>query len=228
MPLFSCKNLSLRVPLGNAGPTEEQSKLLIDDVSLDIDAGSRVGFLGGNGAGKTTLMKLLSGRLFPTSGRVIYPKKMRAVFSSNFGMQPKASGAENIYLQCLAMGLSLGQIEIRVPDIIAFTDLGDYINQPVQTYSSGMRLRLSVAITLSCVENTLVLDEWFGAGDRAFEKKLTRRLGQVLDETGTLLTSSHNMNLLRQMCDLGVVLEDGVVRFYGPIDEAIAVHRGGR
>ena len=221
--IYSCRNLTLTVP-SLIKDDAIKTHTIIDNISLDIHQGMRVGLLGRNGSGKTTLLKLLSGRILPTSGTVKFPEDMRAIFSGNFGMDQRISGLENIYMQCLAMGMGLKQIETLIPDIIGFSMLEHDINKPMATYSAGMKLRLSVAISMTNINKHLVIDEWFGAGDKYFAKNLERRLNLIIEKTGTLLTTSHNLGLLKRICDTGIYLKDGKAMFIGPIEDAIKLY----
>lgn len=223
--MYSCNNVDLT--LSNAANTDAvKIHKILKNVSFNIERGMRVGLIGKNGSGKTMLLKLLSGRILPTSGHVIYPENLRAIFSSSFGMDKRISGFDNIYLQCLAMGMGLKQIRSRVEEIVEFSMLGDDIFKPLSTYSAGMKLRLSVAISLTDVREHLIIDEWFGAGDKYFAKKLELRLNSIIQQTGTLITSSHNMNLLKRICDTGIYLSEGRMIHMGPINETIDMYNG--
>lgn len=194
---------------------------LLQDISLNLEAGQRIGILGCNGAGKSTLLRLIGKIYSPTSGIIKYNAEPLGFFSIQYGINPEAIGLENIYLRGVELGYTLAEIREKAQDIIAFSGLGDHINKPVHSYSAGMMLRLAAAITLTVEPEVLLLDEWIGMGDRDFSIKIQKRLHEIVENASGLMLASHNRGLLRRVCGEGIVLSEGRIVYSGPINDAI-------
>lgn len=194
----------------------------LDNVSFHLQRGDRLGLIGPNGAGKTTLIRLLSGVYAPTSGSVSVSGKQIPLFDIGLGFDIEATGYENIYLRGLIMGLSAKEIAAKTDDIAAFSELGSYLSMPVRTYSAGMTLRLMFAIATAVEGDIVIMDEWIVVGDAAFREKANRRLRAITDKSGILIIASHDVSLLRGLCNLGLRLEKGRVAAFGPIEEVLA------
>lgn len=193
---------------------------LLKGISLTVRPGDKIAVLGRNGAGKSTLLRLI-GRVYePSYGEVTYEASTMGFFSTQNGILPQATGLENIYLRGLELGLSLGDIRKRIPDIVEFSELDDVLQQPVYTYSAGMQLRLAVAITFSVQPEVLLLDEWIGAGDAAFRDKITNRLNAIIDRSQGLMLASHNHGLLERVCNRAIVLSRGEIVYEGSVVSA--------
>ena len=190
-------------------------------MSFELIEGERVGLIGENGAGKTTLLRLLAGVLSPSAGRLDINGKTQTLLNVSMGMQVEATGLENIYLQGYSAGLSGAEIKKRIPDIIEFAALESVINDPVRTYSSGMRLRLAFAVATSVKPEILLLDEWISAGDRFFVERSKHRLLNHIDASELLVFASHSRQLLTELCSRGLVLRHGTVVFDGDIEAAL-------
>lgn len=193
----------------------------LEDVSLKFEQGDRVGLIGHNGAGKTTLLRVLAGVYEPTGGRIWRAGRTASLLNISLGIDPEATGYENIMVRGLFLGLTPAQVRERMADIEAFTELGDYLAMPVHTYSAGMRLRLAFAVCTCDQPDILLMDEWFGAGDAAFVDKIRQRLEDFVERAGILVLASHNLSLLGQVCRTGVLIEEGRVLANGPIDEVL-------
>ncbi len=199
-------------------------RVLLDGVSLRINEGDRIGILGENGAGKTTLLRVL-GQIYPiTSGDIVFRCKPTGIFAAGSGLMDLATGVENIYLKSMNLGLSKRQIDVVRADVIAFAGLGEHIDRPVQNYSTGMRLRLAIAITLMLKPDLLLLDEWIGSADEVFRARIHARLHSLIDEGRGLVLTSHNEDLLRRVCGRGVVMSGGRIVFEAGIEDAIAFY----
>lgn len=194
-------------------------------VNLKLKDGDRLGIIGHNGAGKTTLLRVMSGILPPSQGRIRVEGRVSALLSISLGLDAEATGIENIRYRARHMGISEAEIDAQFDDIAEFSELGDYLHLPMKSYSSGMKLRLALAIATAFQPDILVLDEWLSAGDERFRKKATERLTRLMERAGIVVFASHNMNMLSKMCDIGVVLDHSELAFIGPIDEAIAFSR---
>ncbi len=189
----------------------------LEDVSFELEAGDRLGLVGSNGAGKTTLLKVLYGIYEPTSGSVQTRGRIDALFNINLGFRQEATGRRNIVLRGLINGWSSRQIEKRVDEIIAFSELGDFIDMPLKTYSAGMSTRLAFAIATSFEPEILLMDEWLGAGDKSFQDKAKARMDEIVARAGIIVLASHNDTLIRRVCNKVLVLEKGTVKEFGPL-----------
>ena len=195
------------------------------DVSLTIEHGERVGLVGPNGAGKTTLLRVLAGIYEPTYGAVHYTGHVVPLFDPALGMDPEATGYENIILRGLLLGLDPVEIRERAEEVAAFTELADYLAMPVRTYSTGMMLRLAFAISTCIKPEILLLDEWIGAGDAHFMDKAERRMNSVIDSASILVIASHSGELIKRLCNKALFLEGGCLRAFGPVDEVLTTYR---
>lgn len=203
---------------------ERQLRPLIRGMSFHFQAGERVGLLGQNGAGKTTLLRLLSGVLTPSSGRLEVVGIVQSLLSVSMGLEPQASGYENIYLRGYASSLTTDQIKESIPEIVRFADLESVIHDPVRTYSAGMRLRLAFAVATSVKPEILLLDEWISAGDRFFVERSRERLMSHIDASEILLFASHDVTLLQKLCTRALVLRHGQIIFDGDVEDAVAFY----
>lgn len=202
----------------------------IDGVSFNLDAGDRLALIGGNGAGKTTLLKVLYGIFEPTSGTVETRGRVDALFNINLGFRREATGRRNIELRGLINGWSRAEIEARVDQIIAFSEIGEFIDMPFKLYSQGMAARLAFATATSFEPEILLMDEWIGAGDPNFQKKAKDRMNAMVETAGIIVLASHNFSILRATCSHGMVMERGKAAFFGSLDDAFAFYEepGGR
>lgn len=193
--------------------------LALRDLSFSIQRGQNIGLVGRNGSGKSTLLRVLGGIYTPTSGQVVTSGKISSLYGMNLGIQPDATGRENIVFRGIIKGWSREELRQRIPEIIEFSELGDFIDLPLRTYSDGMRMRLLFAIATCFAPEILLLDEWIGAGDANFQKKAGQRMNALVDEAGITVVASHNRNLIQSVCEQGIWLDKGVMRAYGPIAE---------
>jgi ABC-type polysaccharide/polyol phosphate transport system ATPase subunit len=196
----------------------------LDGVSFEIFEGDRVGLLGHNGSGKTTLLRTLAGIYEPVSGAIQASGRVFPLFDLQLGMDPDATGLENIWMRGKMLGLSTSQIRDALDDIADFTELDDYLYMPIRAYSTGMALRLAFAISTAIVPEILVLDEMIGAGDAAFIARADARLKTFLARTGILVIASHSMSILRQWCNKGMLLEQGKLVAFGPLEDVVSVY----
>lgn len=195
----------------------------LDKVSFEVRSGQRLGLIGRNGSGKSTLLRVLAGVYEPTEGMIAVKGKVAPIFNVGLGTRPESTGRQNIVLRGLLRGLSRRQAQSMVDEIAEFSGLGPFIDLPVRTYSSGMAMRLSFAIATAFKPEVLLLDEWIGAGDAEFQDKARERMTSMVDEAGITVIASHNRSLLRSVCGLGLWLEKGEMRAYGPIEEVYAI-----
>ncbi|MBQ4397855.1 MAG: ABC transporter ATP-binding protein [Clostridia bacterium] len=196
-----------------------------DDLTFEIRRGESVAFLGKNGAGKSTLLKMITGVLFPTSGEIEVNGEVSALLELTAGFDPEFTGRENIYLRGHMRGMTDETIQKYEPAIVEFADIGEYIDQPVRTYSSGMKARLGFAINANIEPEILIVDEALSVGDAAFRKKCSNIVNKIIAEDNTtLLLVTHSSAMAKQFCKRGIVLYQSKVYYDGPIEEAIRVY----
>ncbi|MEA1938225.1 MAG: ABC transporter ATP-binding protein [Pseudomonadota bacterium] len=193
----------------------------LDKVSFDLEPGRRVGLIGRNGAGKSCLLRVMAGIYRPTKGECHTRGKISTLFSGTLGMNVNATGYENIKLAGILLGMTKAQIVDVTPDIEDFTELGDFLNMPMRTYSSGMRMRLGFAIATAMHPEILLIDEVFGVGDRRFQIKAKERITSVLDTAHTLVMASHSDEIIREYCDTALLLDHGNVRAFGDVEDVL-------
>ncbi len=187
----------------------------LQEVDLCLEAGQSCGIIGRNGSGKSTLLKLISGVTRPSSGTVEVAGRVGALLELGTGFHPEYTGRENIYFSAAMLGLEGAETEALVPEIIAFAELDDFIDQPVKTYSSGMYMRLGFAVATTIRPDILIADEVLSVGDEAFQKKCIRRMEAFLGRGKTLLFCSHSMYHVRKLCQKALWLDHGRVRAWG-------------
>lgn len=197
-------------------------KKAVNNLSFEVRKGEGLALIGRNGAGKSTILKMVTGVTFPTCGEIYTKGKISALLELSSGFDPESSGLENIYLKCSLMGMTKAEIETVLDDIIQFADLGDYIDQPLRSYSSGMKSRLGFAISVNVKPDILIVDEALSVGDKNFKKKCLKRVNALMaNDDVTLLFVTHSLSSALEFCQTGIVLEKGSKLFEGPIKEAI-------
>lgn len=194
---------------------------ILERISFELMPGERLGIIGANGAGKSTLLRTLAKIYTPSDGEVVLRGTARGLFDIRLGMHPEATGLENIYLRGLHMGLGLRQTKGLAEEVIDFAELGDAIEKPLSTYSTGMRLRLAFAISTMIAPDILLLDEWIGAGDANFRDKAKTRMDALVEKSRGLIIASHNVRLMKSLCTRALVLQKGKLVFNGPIEEGL-------
>ncbi|MBP2834503.1 ABC transporter ATP-binding protein [Dickeya parazeae] len=183
----------------------------LSQLNFNICEGERVGLTGHNGSGKTTLLRVLSGIYAPVHGRLMMSGRTASLLDVSTGIDPDASGFENIYLRGIMDGLKPAHIRSKIDEIADFTGLGDYLNLPVRTYSSGMQLRLAFAISTSVDAEILIMDEWLSVGDAEFSAKAATRLDSLVNKASILILASHSPELIARVCNRKIHLEHGVI-----------------
>lgn len=187
----------------------------LDGINIDVKKGETVGIIGSNGAGKSTLLKIITGVLTPSSGEVLIHGKIAALLELGAGFNQEYTGLQNIYLNGRIMGYSRKQMDTRVQDIITFADIGDFINQPVKTYSSGMFARLAFAVAINVEPDILIVDEALSVGDLFFQNKCFRKFDELKSKGVTILFVSHDIASVRQMCSRVLWLDHGTQKLFG-------------
>jgi ABC-type polysaccharide/polyol phosphate transport system ATPase subunit len=194
----------------------------LSDVSFSLSSGDRLGLIGPNGSGKTTLIRSIAGVYEPSAGRIKVEGTCIPMFDIGIGFDEESSGYENILIRGTILGLSTKQIKAKVPEIAEFSELGDYLDLPIRTYSSGMSLRLMFAIATSLEGDIVLMDEWLAVGDASFRQKANERLRSITSSSGILILASHDHALLREVCNKGMTMEAGCITATGLIDDMLA------
>jgi ABC-type polysaccharide/polyol phosphate transport system ATPase subunit len=228
-PIYTRRALSLRnqiVRLGTGGVLESDAGKItiitaLKGVSLRLSAGDRLGLVGHNGAGKSTMLKVMAGIYEPLIGSVRVEGSITTFFQLNAGMDPELSGYENICRLGMQRGLSRQDARELIGPVEEFSELGDYLALPTRTYSAGMLTRLAFAIAVSEVPDILLIDEVFGAGDAAFQKKANDRLEALLREARILVFASHAEGLIRRLCPKAALLHHGELAAFGDTDQVL-------
>ena len=189
-------------------------------INFTVEHGNTVGIIGRNGSGKSTLLRVIAGVYPPDEGEVSVEGEVSTLFSLGAGFQPELSGRDNIYLNGVMMGLSKKRIDSTIDSIIEFAELGDFIDMPVRTYSSGMHSRLGFAIAINADKDIVLIDEIMGAGDAAFREKANAAMSRIIGEK-TIVLASHGMNTVRKFADKVIWLDKGHISAQGKPEEVI-------
>lgn len=231
-PVFNSRTRSVRTSLFTrlGGQIEEHSRTMmvqaLSGISLSLNDGDRLGLIGHNGAGKTTFLRLISGVYPPLSGMVSIDGKVSSFTDITLGMEPEATGWENIIFRSVFLGLSFKEAEALAPSIAEFSELGDFLSLPVRTYSTGMFLRLAFAISTSVQPDIIVMDEMISAGDQSFIDKASARIEGLLQRASILVLASHAEPIIRSFCNRVLWLDKGAVRMLGSVDEVFEAYNG--
>ncbi len=234
-PLYELTGRSLKKRLmasstgGRIGaePTAKRTTIVqaLEGVTFHFEHGDRVALIGHNGAGKTTLLRVLAGIYEPAVGQVEIAGQVAPLFDIGLGMEMEATGYDNILLRGLYLGLTKREIKRQAHDIAEFTELGDFLNLPLRTYSLGMRMRLGFAVSTAIQPDILLLDEGLSAGDAAFMAKANARLKEFWNKAAIIVLASHSERLIRDMCEKAVLIEHGRVIASDTVDEVLAHYR---
>lgn len=194
---------------------------VLNGLHFQVDDGEIVGILGVNGAGKSTLLKLIAGVYTPTAGSVKIDGKISSLLELGAGFNPVLTGRENIYFKAGILGMTTEEIDAKIDDIIAFADIGEYMDMPLMSYSSGMGARLGFALAVNVDPDILIIDEVFAVGDREFQQKSKQKTMEFFEMGKTILFVSHSEDLIRTFCTRVVYLNDGFIEFDGEVEEGI-------
>lgn len=218
-PIYNAKNRSLKNKVMQAATggkvsfgAEGTVIRSLEDVSFEIHEGERVGIIGHNGAGKSTLLRALSNVYHPTAGRAEIVGEIGSLVDIGLGIDGEATGRENIYIRGALLGLKHNEIEKRFDEIVEFSELGEFVNMPVRTYSSGMHLRLAFAVATIIRPEILLMDEWLSVGDAAFNEKAEQRLNDLVKSSRILVIASHSRDLIERTCNRVMWFEHGQLK----------------
>ena len=241
MAHISLKSVQIDIPIFNANGRSLTSRILetatggrldsdpngrvhvraLDGVSLEIANGERVAIIGHNGAGKSSLLRTLAGVYAPTLGEINVDGTVASLIDLALGINPEATGRENVFIRGQLLGLTKIQIQESFEEVVEFADLGDFIEMPVRTYSTGMHLRLAFAVSTLVRPEILLMDEWLSVGDSDFQQKAEGRLATLVDESKILILATHSRELIQQVCNRVIWLEHGRVKRDGPPDSVL-------
>ncbi|WP_348702393.1 ABC transporter ATP-binding protein [Turicimonas muris] len=223
IPIYNSQGRSLKKKVlgiatgGRVGLTESGKTIVrsLEDITFKVSPTERVGLIGHNGAGKSTLLRVLGRVYSPTSGSAIIEGKVGSLIGISLGIDQEATGLENIYLRAALLGIDKEVVEKELSELITFSGLGEFINMPVRTYSTGMHMRLAFAVSTMITPEILLMDEWLSVGDEDFKKKAEKRLNNLIDRSNILFLASHSRTLIERCCTTVVWLEHGKIKNIG-------------
>ncbi|WP_018689344.1 ABC transporter ATP-binding protein [Ahrensia kielensis] len=223
----SLKNKFLQATTGGFINEEQDGRLVINglnNITLSIHDGERVGLIGHNGSGKTTLLRVLSGIYIPNSGLATISGECVSLINISLGIDQEATGRDNIRLRAAMMGVSRHQLEQEYDNIAEFSGLGEFLDMPFRTYSSGMQMRLAFSVSTSIKPEILIMDEWLSTGDEDFKAKAEQRMSELVSNAHILILASHSRDLLLNNCERLIWLEHGSIRMDGPAEEVATAY----
>ncbi|MCG0993599.1 ABC transporter ATP-binding protein [Acetobacter indonesiensis] len=232
-PLYHGTTRSLRKTvkstLGGRFTQDKRERVVVQalqNINFTLQPGDRLGLVGGNGAGKTTLLRTLAGIYEPVEGSVTVQGQIGTLLDPSLGMNLDLTGRENIHLRGMFAGLSKAAIRQVEDDVEAFADLGSFMDLPVQTYSSGMMVRLSFGLATAIMPNVLLMDEWFMAGDASFRQRARSRLETLVSKADILVLSSHMADVMADWCNRLIWMDNGHIRMDGPTEDVLEAYLG--
>ena len=217
----------MQVATGGILSIDQSSHVVVralQDLNFHLCDGDRVGLVGHNGAGKSTLLRMLSGVYAPTHGQVRIQGKVASLIDISLGIDHEATGRENIHIRGALLGLSKKEINAKLDEIIELSQLGDFIEMPVRTYSSGMHLRLAFSVSTVIRPEILLMDEWLSVGDEAFKHKAEARMAELVESTKILVIASHSQDLIMKTCNRVLWLESGSIKMDGKPHEVCEIY----
>ena len=216
--LYRERNQSLKAAMMRGRVSKYEDFWAIRDVTFDVPQGSSFALLGSNGSGKSTLLKCLAKIYYPEEGSITAHGRVASLLEVGSGFHPELSGRENIYLNGSILGMSRKEVSRKFDDIVEFSEIGDFIDQPVKNYSSGMYVRLGFSVAIHVEPDTLVVDELLAVGDAAFQEKSLGKFEELKRQGRTIILVSHDLDAVREMCDTAAWIEKGALREVGPVE----------
>lgn len=224
----SFKKQFLRLATGGSISRDANKHIVVkslNDISISLRHGDRVGLIGHNGAGKSSLLKLISSIYEPTIGNIKVDGAVSSLLNITHGIEAEFTGSENIYIRGTILGLSKKEIDSKAQEIAELTGLGDYLAMPVRTYSSGMMVRLAFAISTSINPDILLIDEIFGAGDANFMQQARNKMISLLNQSSIVVLATHANNLIEEFCNKCILLEGGKIKYIGDVATGLLLYR---
>ena len=200
---------------------KKEKREVLKGINLKVKKGEVVALIGTNGSGKSTLLKLMTKIIYPNKGKITTEGKLTSLLELGAGFHPDFSGRENIYFNASIFGLTKKEIDKRIDDIIEFSELGPYIDNPVRTYSSGMYMRLAFSVAINVDADILLIDEILSVGDEHFQNKCYEKMRDLKSQGKTMVFVTHSMQTVKQLCDRAVWLCDGTIKMDGPTEEVV-------
>lgn len=198
---------------------KSESRKVLENIDLKIKKGETVALIGTNGSGKSTLLKLMTKIIYPTKGKIITHGKLTSLLELGAGFHPDFTGRENIYFNASIFGLTKKEIDKRMDDIIEFSELKEFIDSPIRTYSSGMYMRLAFSIAINVDAEILLIDEILAVGDQHFQDKCFAKLQELKNSDKTIVIVSHALESIKQLCTRAIWIYDGKIRMDGPVEQ---------
>ena len=234
IPIFNSQGRSLKKTImgmatgGRIGLTESGRTVVrsLDHLNLEIKSHERVGLIGHNGAGKSTLLRVLSSVYEPTEGVAKITGSIGSLIDISLGIDLEATGLENIYLRSALLGIPKKNVDKELNSLLEFTELGDFINMPVRTYSTGMHMRLAFAVSTMISPDILLMDEWLSVGDQSFQEKAENRLNRLIERTNILVIATHSRRLIERCCTRVLWLEHGRLKMDGSPEQVCPLYFG--
>lgn len=234
IPIFNSQGRSLKKTImgmatgGRIGLTESGRTVVrsLDHLNLEIKSHERVGLIGHNGAGKSTLLRVLSSVYEPTEGVAKITGSIGSLIDISLGIDLEATGLENIYLRSVLLGIPKKNVDKELNSLVEFTELGDFINMPVRTYSTGMHMRLAFAVSTMISPDILLMDEWLSVGDQSFQEKAENRLNRLIERTNILVIATHSRRLIERCCTRVLWLEHGRLKMDGSPEQVCPLYFG--
>ncbi len=233
-PIFASQNRSFKksvmnIATGGRIASDASSMPVVralDDINLRIEEGERVGLLGCNGSGKSTILRVLAGVYWPTSGRAEVEGSIGSLLDISLGTDGESTGIENMYLRGTLLGMTKEEINRLLPEMTEYSELGDFINLPMKTYSSGMQMRVAFTVSTQSAPEVLLMDEWLAVGDQNFQRKAEERLSSLVEQTKILVIASHSRSLIERVCTRAVWLDHGKIRMDGSPQDVCKAYFG--
>ena len=223
--LYDKPSLRVKEALSIRGKKYHKVFSALRDISFQVEKGEMLGIIGKNGAGKSTLLKIITGVLTPTSGEIKINGKVSALLELGAGFNPEYTGIENIYLNGSMIGFTKQEMDMKLDDILTFADIGDFVYQPVKTYSSGMFARLAFAVAINVEPDILIVDEALSVGDVFFQAKCYKKLEDLKNSGKTILFVTHDMGSVIRYCNRAILINDGVIAAQGNPDEIVDLYK---
>ena len=200
---------------------KNEERTVLEDINIEIKKGETVALIGTNGSGKSTLLKLMTKIIYPTKGKIITVGKLTSLLELGAGFHDDFTGRENIYFNASIFGLTKSEIDAKVDDIIAFSELEEFIDNPVRTYSSGMYMRLAFSVAINVNAEILLIDEILAVGDQHFQDKCFKKLEELKNSDKTIVIVSHSLDSIRKLCERAIWINDGHVKMDGEANAVI-------
>lgn len=222
--IYADKANTLKERIIRLGSSKKEIRNVLNNIDIKINKGETVALIGVNGSGKSTLLKLITKIIYPTKGKIITYGKVSSLLELGAGFHPDFSGRENIYFNASIFGLTKEEIDSKLNDIIEFSELNEFIDTPVRTYSSGMYMRLAFSVAINVHADILLIDEILAVGDQKFQEKCMKKMLELKKEGKTMVFVSHSKESVKFLCDRAIWIKDGKVEKDGKTDEVLALY----